>query len=350
MKINFKLIGFILFTFLFITACNKDKDETPEAELVEGFRVVRLIGTAVGEMRTVPDIDGDGVDDMGNCFDLTLVDANTGKVIGTGTDCLSNVQEVGDGLALTGTAFFNFEDGTLVTRGLTTVQPKTHGSTTITHITGAVPTGDSNDIISGTGQFEGVKGGVRLSGAVDMERVVSDNEITFNCVFIIPAMIDPNDYDPNKMVLRLKGTAVGETRPIADLDGDGNIDDGNCFDLDLFDVRTGDKIGTATDCLSKVNPVGDGLALTGTAIFNLPDGKITSRALTSVQPTTHGSDGKTHITGAISTEGDNDIVEGTGQYSNATGSVRLSGAVDMTKVMSDNEISFDCLFLIELDN
>lgn len=349
MKNKIAFITITISMILLFFSCKED-DTITEPELVQGFRIVKLVGTAVGEMRTVPDIDGDGVDDMGNCFDLTLIDANTGKVLGTGTDCLSMVQEVGDGLALTGTAFFNFEDGTLVTRGLTTVQPKTHGSSTITHITGAIPTDESNDILSGTGQFEGVRGGVRLSGAVNMDRVASDNEITFNCVFIIPAMIDPDDYDPNKKVLRLKGTVVGETRPIADLDGDGNVDDGNCFDMDLFDVRTGEKIGTATDCLSKVNSVGDGLALIGTAIFNLPDGTITSRALTSVQPTTHGSEGKTHITGAISQIGDNDIVEGTGKYANAKGSIRLSGAVDMSNVMSDNEISFDCLFLMELDN
>lgn len=335
---------------LFIASCKDDDTVMPDNELVQGYRVVRMVGTAVGEMRAVPDIDGDGKEDMGNCFDLTLIDASTGKVIGTGTDCLSDVSNVGEGLALTGTAFFNFDDGTLVTRGLTSVQPKTHGSSPITHITGAVPTASSNDILSGTGQFEGVTGGVRLSGAVDMSKVSSDNEITFNCVFVIPAMINPDDIDPNKLVLRLVGTDQGETREVADLDGDGNVDDGNCFDVDLYDVRTGKKIGTGTDCLSQVKEVGDGLALTGTAIFDLPDGQITTRGLTSVRPKTHGSDDKTHITGAIPSDGDNDIVDGTGLYAGAKGTARLSGAVNMSRVMSDNEISFDCLFIIDLED
>ncbi|MEM8528142.1 MAG: hypothetical protein AAGG68_26095 [Bacteroidota bacterium] len=330
----------LCFGLTFFTSCEQTETKNPQLE--QGFRVVRLVGTAVGEMRPVPDIDGDGQEDMGNCFDLTLLDANTGKVLGTGTDCLSNVESVGDGLAIVGTAIFNFEDGTLVTRGLTSVRPKTHGSPSITHITGAVPTKSSNDILSGTGQFEGVKGGVRLSGAVDMSKVESDNEITFNCVFVIPAMIDPTEVDENKMVLRLVGTDVGETRTVEGLEG-------NCFDVDLYDVRSGQKIGTATDCLSNVNEVGEGLALTGTAIFNLPGGQILSRAATSVQPKTHGSNDKTHITGAIPNEGENNILSGDGKYADAKGSVRLSGAVDMSNVMSDNEISFDCLFLLELE-
>ncbi|MEM1325605.1 MAG: hypothetical protein AAGI23_06605 [Bacteroidota bacterium] len=339
---RFPLVVSLCLCFSFFTSCEEETIDNPNLE--QGFRVVRLVGTAVGEMRPVPDIDGDGQEDMGNCFDLTLVDAYTGKVLGKGTDCLSNVQQVGEGLAIVGTAFFEFDDGTVVTRGLTSVRPKTHGSPTVTHITGAIPTASSNDILSGTGQFEGVSGGVRLSGAVDMSKVESNNQITFNCVFVIPAKIDPNEVEENKMVLRLAGTAVGENRAVDGIEGGGN-----CFDVDVYDVMTGEKIGTGTDCLSNVNEVGEGLALTGTAIFNLPGGQIVSRALTSVQPKTHGSDGKTHITGSIPSKGDNDIVSGTGKYAEASGTVRLSGAVDMSNVASNNEITFDCLFLVELD-
>ena len=348
MNSTFKLIAISFLILLLIPSCSNDDSDTPTPELIEGFRVVRLIGTAVGEMRSVPDIDGDGIEDMGNCFDLTLVDAYTGKILGTATDCLSEITTVGDGLALVGTAFFNFENGTVVTRGLTTVQPTTHGSSSMTHITGAIPTSTSNDILEGTGEFEGLQGGVRLSGAVNLSNIQSDNEITFNCVFVIPAFFNPEDVDSKRLVLRLVGTTVGETR-LQDLDNDGVMEEANCFDVDLIDFRSGETIGTATDCLSDINGVGEGLALTGTTIFNLPDGQLISKGLTSVMPTTHGSEDITHITGAIPSDGDNNIIAGSGAYTNATGSARLSGAVNLSKIVSDNEVSFDCLFLIELD-
>lgn len=347
------VIYLVFVSILLQFSCNEDDggDYSSEDETVNGFRVVKLIGTAVGEPRMVPDIDGDGIEDEANCFDLTVIDALTGEIIGTGTDCLSNVTESGTGLALVGTAYFNFEDGTVVTRGLTSVQPKLHGSPEITHITGAIPTEGANDILSGTGIFEGATGSVRLSGAVNMSKVTSDNEITFGCVFIIPAPINKANIDPNIKVLRLVGTSVGQTRTVPDIDGDGTDDEGNCFDLDLIDVQTGEKIGTATDCLSNVTPTNDGVALVGTAIFNLPGGQIVTRGLTSVQPKTHGSLDKTHITGAIPPNvGANDIISGTGAYVNATGSVWLSGAVNMSKVASDNEITFNCLFVINTNN
>ena len=338
---------YILASLFIISSCSDDDNNE---NLVQGFQVINLVGKAIGTTKMVPDIDGDGQDDLGNCFDLTIEDPYSGEIIGTGTDCLSNVTQVGDGLAIVGTAFFDFNDGSsVITRGLTSVRPKSHGSPDITHITGAIPISSSNDILSGTGQFEGARGGVRLSGAVNMSKVQSDNEITFNCLFVLPAMIDPSNSDPNKMVLRLVGTDEGEMRSVGDIDGDGVDDMGNCFDLDLIDVRTGEVIGTATDCLSNVNTAGEGLALTGTAIFNLPQGQIITRGLTSVQPKTHGSEDKTHITGAIPSFGDNDIVSGTGIYEGATGTSRLSGAVDMSRVQSNNEISFDCVFVLNID-
>ena len=76
--------------------------------------IVQLIGTDTGIERTVPDIDGDGIDDTGLCFDVSLVDTRTERVIGTATDCLSDITEVGTegGLAVIGTTFFNFPGGT----------------------------------------------------------------------------------------------------------------------------------------------------------------------------------------------------------------------------------------------
>lgn len=118
-------------------------------------------------------------------FEADLIYVPTGKVIGTGIDCLSKVRETGGGLALVGTAIFDFGPfGTLTTQGLTSVQPKIHGSDPITHITGAIPDANENTIIDGTGLFEGATGSVRLSGAVNMSNIHL-NEITFDCLFIV---------------------------------------------------------------------------------------------------------------------------------------------------------------------
>lgn len=149
--------------------------------------VVRLVGTAIGEDRMVPDIDGDEVDDPALCFDINLEDVKTGKIIGTATDCLSDITSVGDGLSLVGTTTFNFNEGNqLTSRGITTVQPVTDGSPNMTHITGSIPDVNGNSILSGTGKFYDASGPVRLSGAVNM--VPQDDgslQITFDCLFVI---------------------------------------------------------------------------------------------------------------------------------------------------------------------
>lgn len=145
--------------------------------------VVCLRGTAVGQMRDIPPIAGTGTS-QANCFDVSLVDPATNRVIGTATDCLADIQPFGEGLVLTGTTFFNFPEGTIVSRGRTTVQPVGSPSAA-THITGAIPSAGSNDILSGTGAYQNLQGRVRLSGAVNMSRLNSNNEITFDCLFII---------------------------------------------------------------------------------------------------------------------------------------------------------------------
>ena len=120
------------------------------------------------------------------CFTLDLVDLATGNVIGDATDCLADiVPDAGGGMALTGTTFFNFPGGELVSRGRTTVQPVLDGSVDFTHITGAVPQDGDNSVLSGTGRFNQAEGAVRLSGAVNLAELDSDGKITFDCVFVI---------------------------------------------------------------------------------------------------------------------------------------------------------------------
>ena len=147
--------------------------------------VLRLVGSPVGYEGTVPDIDGDGVDDPAVCFDLVILDA-AGRKIGTATDCLSNITPVGDGMALVGTTIFHFGNGTFVSRGHTTVQPVTTGvPTPITHTTGAIPMEGDNGIIAGSGSFRNFAAQVRLSGAVNLSRLDSEGRISFDCLFAI---------------------------------------------------------------------------------------------------------------------------------------------------------------------
>jgi hypothetical protein len=148
---------------------------------------VRLVGTgeAYVDEKMFEDF---GLEPMGAlCFDIDLVDIKTGKTIGTASDCLSDIIESTDdrGLMLTGTTFFHFPGGTLVSQGLTTVQPVLHGSDDFTHITGAVPSATDEGVVYGDGKFKNASGPVRLSGAVNLSLLGSDGLITFDCMFII---------------------------------------------------------------------------------------------------------------------------------------------------------------------
>jgi len=163
------------------------------------------------------------------------------------------------------------------------------------------------------------------------------------------------------VILQVKGTAVGEMREI-DSNGDGTLDTmANCFEVELYDPRTGRQIGTATDCLSEVNmvldedpgnaPMGWNMALTGTTFFHLPGGTLVTQGLTTVRPALHptsrGGLTFTHVTGA---NGDGGIRYGTGKFAKVSGDARLSGLVNLSKLVTDGEITFDCLFVVELGN
>ncbi|WP_299178794.1 hypothetical protein [uncultured Neptuniibacter sp.] len=152
--------------------------------------VFNLMGSDDMYLGMVPDIDGDNLEDEAFCFDVDLVNGKNRQVIGSATDCLSNVEGGGQGgLMLVGTTFFNLPQGTLVTRGLTSVQPVNQVTVTpdghpITHITGASV--DGNAVLSGTGVFAGQEGTVRLSGMVDLSAFTGEGTpIFFDCLFIV---------------------------------------------------------------------------------------------------------------------------------------------------------------------
>ena len=152
----------------------------------------------------------------------------------------------------------------------------------------------------------------------------------------------------NNIVVRLAGTGAA-------YDGNGQFEqfgltplDATCFDMDLIDAKTGNVIGIGSDCLSGIAPSGDGggLMMTATTFFYFPGGTLVSRGLVTVQPVLNGSSGFTHITGAVPS--DNNVIYGDGKFKKAAGSVRLSGAVDMSALMTVGEIFFDCVFVIDI--
>ena len=143
---------------------------------------VRLLGTATAYPST--DLfDAYGVDSSDSlCWDFALIDIKTGNLIGDVTDCAEVVDD--DESKLIGTTFFYFPGGTIVSQVKTTVQPVTHEPEYFTHITGAIPELDDNNVIYGDGKFKNAEGPVRLSGAVNL-RNLDMGEITIDCLFTL---------------------------------------------------------------------------------------------------------------------------------------------------------------------
>ncbi len=165
---------------------------------------------------------------------------------------------------------------------------------------------------------------------------------------VVVCLLAPIAAKPN-LVVALRGTGMAVPDLVPDIDGDGQDDEALCFDVDLVDLKSGRTIGAATDCLSNITPVGDGMALVGTTYFHFPEGVLVTRGLTSVLPTTIGSPNFTHITGAVPDHGENGVLFGTGRFYEASGAARLSGAVNLSELGSDGKITFDCIFIIDLD-
>ena len=188
--------------------------------------------------------------------------------------------------------------------------------------------------------------------ALTMVSCSSDSATTTD-LSLSPAPSTGSEITPaaagKRFALQFVTTATAELRPIPPTAS--GADSALCFDGTLYDLATGHVIGTATDCLADiVGDPGNGMALIGTTIFNLPGGTLMSRGATTVQPILTPPAGTpiTHVTGAVPNDGDNSIIGGTGRFAGATGSVRLSGAVNLSN-LGAGEITFDCLFVIELD-
>lgn len=186
MKTTFAILGSVLVLALAFAALEPTRSEARPGGRNTAF-VVQLLGTA--QSRPLSDdeiaiLDADQtMIDEALCYDLDLVDPETGNVIGRATDCLLSIAGVGDGLFIEAATFFHLPEGTLVAGGQTTVKPKTGGSPTVTHITGSIPSPGENSILYGSGRFHDAEGSVRLSGAVNLANATA--EITFDCLFVV---------------------------------------------------------------------------------------------------------------------------------------------------------------------
>jgi hypothetical protein len=154
------------------------------------------------------------------------------------------------------------------------------------------------------------------------------------------------------LVLNLVGTGAMYIDTVPAATGLGDVVQAWCFDVDLVDLKTGETVGTATDCLDptlsaqKLSP--SGLGMIGTTYFNLPDGLLAIQGRTTVQPRNWPTRSFTHITGGNSAG--NAVLYGTGVYRGLNGTARLSGMVDLSQFDQSvgSLITFDCIFIVEL--
>ena len=155
-----------------------------------------------------------------------------------------------------------------------------------------------------------------------------------------------------QMVVALVGTDIATAVTLPDFDDGNGALEALCFTVDVVDVKTNKVIGEALDCLSNIDSVTDdpGIKLTGTTIFNFPQGQLVSRGLTTVQPILHGANGFTHTTGAPAPLVGSNIIDGTKAFKNASGTVRLSGLVNLASFTGEGTpATFDCVFVVNLD-
>lgn len=159
------------------------------------------------------------------------------------------------------------------------------------------------------------------------------------------------------IAVQLLGKATGFTRDVPAPEG-GQVPNAICFEVPMFDLQTGLQLGTALDCLSDIVDDGDGgVTLTDTTIFRFPrNGRLVSYGRVSIRELndTESAPASTHITGSVPLPGTKNIItrRGTQRFEGATGSVRLSGAVNMSEFTgaAGSPIYFNCLFVIKVEN
>ena len=114
----FCFIFIIIFPGVSVAGDNGDHHEHSE------HLVLKLHGTGFMYSMEVPGMEeGDEPMDA-MCFELDVIDLKSNEIIGSGTDCMSNVEMKENGnVALVGTTYFYLPEGQLIARGAITVQP-----------------------------------------------------------------------------------------------------------------------------------------------------------------------------------------------------------------------------------
>ena len=155
----------------------------------------------------------------------------------------------------------------------------------------------------------------------------------------------------NNIVVVLAGTGTADFsgEKFEQIGEDVPLGGAICYEMDLFDAKTGNVIGRGADCLSDINATDTfNVSLTATTFFYFPGGTLVSRGRVTVQPVLTGSPEFTHITGAVPLQRENNVIYGDGKFKKAvdSGSVRLAGAVNLGDFPSS--IFFDCVFVIDI--
>ena len=149
------------------------------------------------------------------------------------------------------------------------------------------------------------------------------------------------------IIVQMKGKAIGETQRIPPIEATGTRE-GNCFNVELIDVRQEERIGTARRCFTDVNTRQNGLAFTETTFLNLPTGQIVARTRMTAQPIIDNGTEITHITGMVPSSFATNLLTdaGTARFKNLPGRMRLSGVMNLQNFRDKNEITFDDIAIV----
>jgi hypothetical protein len=158
--------------------------------------------------------------------------------------------------------------------------------------------------------------------------------------------------------LQLAGVDLNEDTRLSQQQINEFITDGlfvGCFTTPMVDPENEIELGTGIDCLNVdlSSSTDSATALTALSLFVFRGGSLVTFGLTSVGAFAPGigdaSGAVTNITGSIPPDpaaGPSGIVGGTGRFHHASGTVRVSGAVNLNDF--PNTMDFDCVWIIEL--
>jgi hypothetical protein len=171
----------VMMTFLVLTPASAEKVDHQRQQFV-----LQLKGIAQPRPCTIP-ITPQGTT-LADCYDVDLIDLQTGHIIGTATDAIADMAPSGTGFTVTNTTYFNLPQGTIVARGVVTLQPTLVPTPGVSVITGAFPQLGEYNILSGTGRFKNATGISRLSGGADMS---IPGQVGFDCIFVLDVELGP---------------------------------------------------------------------------------------------------------------------------------------------------------------